>query len=54
MFQNVFNAQNLKVRDRIYNLNEHISHIFSNYYSHDKIFQHENNIDMNVSRRHQN
>ena len=42
------------MRNRIYNSNEHISRIFSNHRSRDKIFQHENNIDINVLRQHQN
>ena len=42
------------MQNRIYNSNEHILYIFSNYHLYDKISQRENNINMNVSRQRQN
>ena len=42
------------MQNDIYNSNEHISRIFSSHYLYDKIFQRENNIDMNVLRQYQN
>ena len=43
-----------KMQNRTRNSNEYISRIFLNYCLYNKIFQRENNIDMNVLRRHQN